>query len=201
VASPALLTRAQAPRGRALEARRRRLTLQAELSLERPLREVSSIRAEAATVNYHLGRTAASERRRYTLCMECSLQEAGGCAANPLCRRGALQLVVVQDCVKDARRVMCFTMQALRNDAVADPAAKARLDAAVARVNAARVDPRAPRIRLARTAECAACGVTSLRAELKCCTGCGDAFYCDEACQRAHWRAHKPTCRSKAAER
>jgi hypothetical protein len=88
VASPALLTCAQAPRGRALEARRRRLTLQAELSLERPLREVSSIRAEA-TVNYHLGRTAASERRRYTLCMECSLQEAGGCAANPLCRSGA----------------------------------------------------------------------------------------------------------------
>lgn len=42
---------------------------------------------------------------------------------------------------------------------------------------------------------CHACGARPLR--LRKCTGkCGGAAqYCDEACQRSHWKAHKPACK------
>jgi hypothetical protein len=40
---------------------------------------------------------------------------------------------------------------------------------------------------------CAACGST--QEGMSRCTRCAAAFYCDAACQRRHWPAHKPACR------
>jgi hypothetical protein len=31
------------------------------------------------------------------------------------------------------------------------------------------------------------------------CAGCSTARYCDRACQRAHWKRHKPVCKALAA--
>ncbi|KAJ9130235.1 MYND finger domain-containing protein [Coniochaeta hoffmannii] len=47
---------------------------------------------------------------------------------------------------------------------------------------------------------CFACGKTEPdigKALLKC-SRCQMAFYCDKACQRAHWQGHKPTCSDPA---
>ena len=33
------------------------------------------------------------------------------------------------------------------------------------------------------------------------CAGCGDARYCDEACQRAHWPKHERPCWEKFVEK
>lgn len=39
---------------------------------------------------------------------------------------------------------------------------------------------------------CAQCGVR--RAEMKRCARCRSVHYCDERCQRRHWRTHRKTC-------
>ena len=31
------------------------------------------------------------------------------------------------------------------------------------------------------------------------CTQCAQAYYCNAACQRKHWRKHKPVCRAAVA--
>ena len=41
---------------------------------------------------------------------------------------------------------------------------------------------------------CAHCQKSGVK--LKACSKCHAAQYCSTACQRAHWRAHKPACRS-----
>jgi hypothetical protein len=43
---------------------------------------------------------------------------------------------------------------------------------------------------------CAACGAT--RKGMSRCGKCAAAFYCDAACQRRHWPAHKAACRAAA---
>jgi hypothetical protein len=67
-----------------------------------------------------------------------------------------------------------------------------------------RVDA-SPGRRVARTARvCSECGITAdmvLSGKLQECGGCGTARYCGTACQRAHWPAHKPTCKELQAAR
>ena len=47
---------------------------------------------------------------------------------------------------------------------------------------------------------CAACGVSpSGNAKLLTCSGCHVARYCNPACQRSHWKVHKPGCKAAAA--
>ena len=35
------------------------------------------------------------------------------------------------------------------------------------------------------------------RVDLKACSGCKEAFYCDRHCQAAHWKEHKKTCKGR----
>jgi hypothetical protein len=56
--------------------------------------------------------------------------------------------------------------------------------------------------------ECAQCKITaglleaSGNSKLKDCSGCKTVRYCGKACQKAHWPAHKATCRRmQAAQR
>jgi len=44
---------------------------------------------------------------------------------------------------------------------------------------------------------CSSCGE---RGKVKC-SGCGLAYYCGAACQKAHWKAHRPACKRGQAER
>lgn len=44
---------------------------------------------------------------------------------------------------------------------------------------------------------CANCGKTS--ADLKRCAKCRSEYYCNRDCQKAHWKAHKRVCASRAA--
>jgi hypothetical protein len=54
----------------------------------------------------------------------------------------------------------------------------------------ARADPRC----------CAACGAAPAGgAALRACARCRRARYCGAACQRTHWKAHKPACNAAAA--
>ena len=47
---------------------------------------------------------------------------------------------------------------------------------------------------------CAACGVSpSGNTKLLACSGCHAARYCSPACQRSHWKVHKPGCKAAAA--
>ena len=41
-------------------------------------------------------------------------------------------------------------------------------------------------------AVCASCGCDG---KLKRCSGCDEAYYCNTACQRSHWKSHKRNCR------
>jgi hypothetical protein len=43
---------------------------------------------------------------------------------------------------------------------------------------------------------CHKCGETKVAEQLSRCARCGNAYYCDAACQRADWKAHKPNCRA-----
>jgi hypothetical protein len=36
--------------------------------------------------------------------------------------------------------------------------------------------------------------------EMKVCSVCNAARYCGPACQKLHWKAHKPECKRIAAE-
>ncbi|KAJ3075417.1 hypothetical protein HK102_005622 [Quaeritorhiza haematococci] len=45
----------------------------------------------------------------------------------------------------------------------------------------------------ARFQVCLSCGNSSVK--LKRCSGCGSARYCDEECQKKHWKEHKKHCR------
>ena len=47
---------------------------------------------------------------------------------------------------------------------------------------------------------CAACGASpSSNTKLLTCSGCHVARYCSPACQRSHWKVHKPDCKAAAA--
>lgn len=46
-------------------------------------------------------------------------------------------------------------------------------------------------------APCAGCGAAGVK--LRACKGCNILRYCDNDCQRAAWKAHKPSCRAGAA--
>ena len=48
---------------------------------------------------------------------------------------------------------------------------------------------------------CAGCGSREPASgePLRMCSGCSHVFYCNAACQRSHWGAHKAACRLKAA--
>ena len=43
---------------------------------------------------------------------------------------------------------------------------------------------------------CSSCKNSGVKT-LKRCTNCFNVAYCDQACQRTHWSAHKPNCRPK----
>ena len=43
---------------------------------------------------------------------------------------------------------------------------------------------------------CASCGKPNARER---CSGCRSAHYCNEACQKSHWGAHKGPCRATRA--
>ncbi len=45
-----------------------------------------------------------------------------------------------------------------------------------------------------------ACHCCGSDASCRRCSGCDDAYYCSAACQRSHWRAHRPTCRGRLAD-
>jgi hypothetical protein len=48
---------------------------------------------------------------------------------------------------------------------------------------------------------CAQCGpITDKDLVMKVCTICWAARYCGAACQRLHWKAHKPECKRIKAE-
>jgi len=42
---------------------------------------------------------------------------------------------------------------------------------------------------------CAGCNKPGLK--LQHCSGCRSVYYCDAACQRAHWPSHKPVCKKR----
>jgi hypothetical protein len=44
---------------------------------------------------------------------------------------------------------------------------------------------------------CAACGASAGVGRFQVCAGCGEARYCDGACQRAHWPVHRGECQMK----
>ena len=44
-------------------------------------------------------------------------------------------------------------------------------------------------------ARCAVCGAKAR----KHCSGCGGASYCGSACQKLHWKEHKPECKAAQA--
>eukprot|EP00966_Prymnesium_polylepis_P102990 2385389-Prymnesium_polylepis.1 len=50
----------------------------------------------------------------------------------------------------------------------------------------------------ASTRTCAQCGQQPAARPLRC-SQCKSAWYCDQACQRKHWTAHKPECQRLAA--
>ena len=46
-------------------------------------------------------------------------------------------------------------------------------------------------VRLLESKTCTQCGTLG---KMKSCAGCDEAAFCDRACQRAHWKAHKAVC-------
>ena len=49
---------------------------------------------------------------------------------------------------------------------------------------------------LRKPALCGFCGRDGDGSKLRLCSGCLDERYCDEVCQREHWKSHKRVCRS-----
>ena len=48
---------------------------------------------------------------------------------------------------------------------------------------------------------CAQCGpITDKAISMRVCSACNAARYCGVACQRLHWKAHKPECKRIKAE-
>ena len=47
---------------------------------------------------------------------------------------------------------------------------------------------------MCRCTICAAC--RTVRPVMKLCAGCKDIYYCDAACQLAHWKEHRADCRA-----
>jgi hypothetical protein len=48
---------------------------------------------------------------------------------------------------------------------------------------------------------CAQCGTTtSDRKKMQACSVCKTAYYCNRACQVAHWELHEPVCKAKPVE-
>ena len=41
---------------------------------------------------------------------------------------------------------------------------------------------------------CNACGIMAKTSQLKCCSRCSMAHYCNAQCQKEHWKEHKPNC-------
>ena len=47
---------------------------------------------------------------------------------------------------------------------------------------------------------CAACGkAPAVGSSLKRCNACHAVYYCNHACQKAHWKAHKKQCKKARA--
>jgi MYND finger len=46
----------------------------------------------------------------------------------------------------------------------------------------------------AKSSVCANCGAVSTTSALKRCSRCLSVRYCNEACQRAHWKQHRKNC-------
>ncbi|KAJ6571347.1 hypothetical protein B0H19DRAFT_1129786 [Mycena capillaripes] len=49
---------------------------------------------------------------------------------------------------------------------------------------------------LSKKSYCHKCQATKHLSELKICSRCQSAKYCSKACQKAHWKTHKPHCKS-----
>ena len=59
---------------------------------------------------------------------------------------------------------------------------------------------RTPARGVRENATCAHCGeVEPMMGDFKRCSRCKKIHYCSSACQKAHWKTHKPTCGSAAA--
>ncbi|KAJ7159980.1 hypothetical protein C8R43DRAFT_348945 [Mycena crocata] len=58
------------------------------------------------------------------------------------------------------------------------------------------VDPSRGLKSLSKQAFCHKCQVTKRVSELKICSRCQNAKYCSQECQKAHWKSHKPYCKS-----
>ena len=41
---------------------------------------------------------------------------------------------------------------------------------------------------------CSNCGKITVPKQFSLCAGCNHAIYCDKACQKANWKAHKMDC-------
>ena len=59
-------------------------------------------------------------------------------------------------------------------------------------------DAPAQQFNICRCAKCEACGV--LGRDMKRCARCHTARYCNAACQRAHWREHRASCRAASQQ-
>lgn len=75
----------------------------------------------------------------------------------------------------------------------------ARVVARALRAGATVVAAPHPEVLMTHVAECHACKRTSDVALPKC-SRCGHATYCNETCQKAHWKIHKITCRAHAPQ-
>lgn len=152
-----------------------------------------------------LANASSAAGRMYTLCPRCTALEQRGLPAVPLCKKTALHAPGSSAAARAAGArlrltadnmhvVCCFVAQAIRDDdPQLDAAARASLDAAVARSQGVAV-----------VRKCAACNkyepsVASAATKLRTCAGCRAVRYCSADCQHAHWPLHKAACRAARA--
>jgi hypothetical protein len=61
--------------------------------------------------------------------------------------------------------------------------------------------PPLPPSQIRNVLECSGCGRTDYEGHLRACSACKKAAYCSQACQKAHWKVHKPECKKASTKK